>query len=85
MRSALFAAVWLLCPFFVNASTMSLNTKAVEEAFKGKQAVVVVTDTLTGETYVSDPALGREPFGPCSTFKIWNTLIGLELGILKNP
>ncbi|MFM8810091.1 MAG: penicillin-binding transpeptidase domain-containing protein [Chthoniobacterales bacterium] len=80
---SLVAGLFLLAGF-ARASTMSLNTKAVEEAFKGKQAVIVVTDTLTGETYVSDPALGREPFGPCSTFKIWNTLIGLELGILKN-
>lgn len=69
----------------VLAAPLPLNTQAVEEAFKGKQAVLVVTDALTGETYVSDPALAREPFGPCSTFKIWNTLIGLELGILKNP
>jgi beta-lactamase class D len=64
---------------------LPVNTKSMEEAFRGKQAVLVVTDTLTGETYVSDPALARETFGPCSTFKIWNTLIGLELGILKNP
>lgn len=67
------------------AGSLAINAKAVEETFKGKQAVLVVTDTQTGETYVSDPALGREPFGPCSTFKIWNTLIGLELGILQNP
>ncbi len=64
---------------------LPLNTTAVAETFKDKQGVLVVTDTITGETYVSDPALAREAFGPCSTFKIWNTLIGLEEGILKSP
>jgi beta-lactamase class D len=71
--------------FSARAALLPVDGKAVVEAFQGKQAVLVVTDTLTGETYVSDPALAREPFGPCSTFKTWNTLIGLELGILKNP
>jgi beta-lactamase class D len=67
------------------SGTFPLNTNAVAEVFKGKQGVLVVADTQTGEIYVSDPALAREAFGPCSTFKIWNTLIGLEEGILKSP
>jgi len=66
-------------------ASLPVDTKAVEQVFQGKQAVLVVTDTLTSETYVSDAALAREAFGPCSTFKIWNTLVGLEEGILKNP
>ena len=66
-------------------ASLPVDTKAVEQVFQGKQAVLVVTDTLTSETYVSDPALAREAFGPCSTFKIWNTLVGLEEGILKHP
>lgn len=69
----------------LKAASIPIDTRAVAETFKGCQAVLVVTDAVTGESYVSDPALAREPFGPCSTFKIWNTLIGLEEGILKNP
>jgi beta-lactamase class D len=78
-------ALCFLPALAARGASLPVNTKFVEEAFRGKQAVLVVTDTLTGETYVSDPALAREAFGPCSTFKIWNTLIGLELGILRNP
>lgn len=79
------AAGLFLSAALARSASMPINEKAVAEAFEGKQAVLVVTDTLTGETYVSDPALAREPFGPCSTFKIWNTLIGLEEGILQSP
>ncbi len=32
-----------------------------------------------------DPTLSTRKLPPCSTFKIYNTLIGLELGLLKNP
>jgi beta-lactamase class D len=83
--SRFFLVLCFLPTLAARGASLPVNTKSVEEAFRGKQAVLVVTDTLTGETYVSDPALAREAFGPCSTFKIWNTLIGLELGILKNP
>jgi len=85
MKNASLVAGFLWLSAWFAHCAMQINTQVVVEALKGKQAVFVVTDTLTGETYVSDPALARESFGPCSTFKIWNTLIGLELGILKNP
>jgi len=81
----LFAVIALFCAASKCFGSIPINTEAVAETFKGQQAVLVVTDTLTGETYVSDLALAGERFGPCSTFKIWNTLIGLEEGILKGP
>jgi beta-lactamase class D len=77
--------LWALTSLHAWSGTFPLNTNSVAEVFKGKQGVLVIADTQTGEIYVSDPALAREAFGPCSTFKIWNTLIGLEEGILKNP
>jgi beta-lactamase class D len=82
---ASFLLFLVLTSFQALGGTFPLNTNAVAEVFKGKQGVLVVADTQTGEIYVSDPALAREAFGPCSTFKIWNTLIGLEEGILKSP
>ena len=81
----LLAVIGLLCAASTCFASILINAQAVAETFKGQQVVLVVTDTLTGETYVSDPALAGEQFGPCSTFKIWNTLIGLEEGILKGP
>ncbi len=57
----------------------------VREAFGGTEGVLVVMECDSGNVFSSDSALANEPFGPCSTFKIWNTLIGLEEGILKGP
>jgi beta-lactamase class D len=81
----LMVAVMFSSVLSARTAPVPIDKNSVEKAFQGKQAVLVVTDTMTGETYVSDPALAGEPFGPCSTFKIWNTLIGLEEGILTNP
>lgn len=61
------------------------DAAVVREAFDGKEGTLVVMDCATGETFASDPVLANKAFAPCSTFKIWNTLIGLEEGILKNP
>ena len=57
----------------------------MREAFGDKEGALVVIDCGSGEIFSSDPKLTKEAFGPCSTFKIWNTLIGLEEGILKGP
>ncbi|HNX82330.1 MAG TPA: penicillin-binding transpeptidase domain-containing protein [Candidatus Omnitrophota bacterium] len=37
----------------------------------------------SGEVINVDPALSAVRLSPCSTFKIYNTLIGLELGLLS--
>ncbi len=67
------------------AASPLLPDEKVREAFGGVEGVFVVIDCDRGEVFSSDPALAKEPFGPCSTFKIWNTLIGLEEGILNEP
>lgn len=61
------------------------NDAVVQEAFGKREGALVVINCATGETLAFNPALANKAFAPCSTFKIWNTLIGLEEGILKNP
>lgn len=46
---------------------------------------LVIYDRSTGALINHDPALSARRLSPCSTFKIYNTLIGLELGLLKGP
>lgn len=52
---------------------------------KDYQTALVVFDRSTGTEINIDPSLAARRLPPCSTFKIYNTLIGLELGLLKNP
>ncbi len=47
------------------------------------QEALVIYDRASGAVTNSDPVLSARRLPPCSTFKIYNTLIGLELGLLK--
>ena len=60
-----------------------VSEESVREAFDGIDGGFVLMDCGTGYAFSSNPKLTKEAFGPCSTFKIWNTLIGLEEGIIK--
>jgi beta-lactamase class D len=50
---------------------------------QGYDAALVIYNRTTGETVSIDPELSARRLSPCSTFKIYNTLIGLELGLIK--
>jgi beta-lactamase class D len=54
-------------------------------AFGEVEGAFVWRDCATGEETVFAEATADTAFGPCSTFKIWNSLIGLEEGILAEP
>ncbi len=51
---------------------------------QGYDAALVIYNRTTGEMVNINPARGSQRFAPCSTFKIYNTLIGLELGLIKD-
>jgi len=52
---------------------------------KNFRTALVVYDRATGVSMNLDPTLSSRRLAPCSTFKIYNTLIGLELGLLEGP
>ncbi|MEW6078508.1 MAG: penicillin-binding transpeptidase domain-containing protein [Thermodesulfobacteriota bacterium] len=54
-------------------------------AFAGRDGALVIIDCATGAVNDFRPAASGEKLPPCSTFKIWNTLIGLESGIISSP
>jgi len=56
--------------------------KAIESAFAHRPGCLVVIKCATAETYRYNPRLSAAKFPPCSTFKIWNTLIGSETGAI---
>ncbi|MEO6846379.1 MAG: penicillin-binding transpeptidase domain-containing protein [Chthoniobacterales bacterium] len=67
------------------AAVMAFSPKAVESAFDGHPGALIILNA-TGETILRYNATGcDELLPPCSTFKIWNTAIGLETGIITDP
>ena len=67
---------------FLIAAALSIPTPAVEKAFDGRKGAVVIVNAATGEAYRHGDTAEKLP--PCSTFKIWNTVFGLETGIIKS-
>lgn len=57
----------------------------VAELMAGREVTLVVHDIGSGETRRYDADRAAERFGPCSTFKIPNTLIALDTGVVDGP
>jgi beta-lactamase class D len=73
----------LLCSFF---AVSTAHSQEIDTAlFKNYTAAFVMKDLSSGAVINIDPQLSARRLAPCSTFKIYNTLIGLELGLLKDP
>lgn len=80
-------AIIFLCPlcFLLSLSVSSSAQEIDKSLLKGYNAALVIYNRTSGAAVNVDPALGSRRLSPCSTFKIYNTLIGLELGLLKGP
>ena len=62
------------------------NAQHIDKSFfKGYDAAFVLCNRSSGETISVDTVRAAQRLAPCSTFKIYNTLIGLELGLIEGP
>ncbi len=64
-------------------AALPVSTAQLQAAFGQHHGAFVLIDCATGEAVTCGAA--SEPLPPCSTFKIWNTLAGLELGLVSSP
>jgi beta-lactamase class D len=71
-----------LC-FLINILSVANAQEIDKSLLQGYDAALVIYNRTTGETVNIDPARSSQPLAPCSTFKVYNTLIGLELGLIK--
>lgn len=74
----------MLAPILVLAAAVLIPEAKLTGAFDGREGALVLTDCKSGLTERYRPALCATPLPPCSTFKIWNTAIGLETGVLTS-
>jgi beta-lactamase class D len=66
-------------------AVLPLSVDAVRNVFGGVDGAFVLRDCASGESVVFNEEAAAAQFGPCSTFKIWNSLIGLEEGLIGKP
>ncbi|MBN2725272.1 MAG: class D beta-lactamase [Deltaproteobacteria bacterium] len=82
--------ITLLITFIFSGCSVSENNSkntspASTDIFKGQKGTLVIIDIKTGKTSMINPDYAKKALSPCSTFKIWNTLIGLKEGLIKKP
>jgi len=61
-----------------------IPNKSAQTIFAGKKGTFVIIDCSSEAISIYNPEESSEKLPPCSTFKIWNTLIGLESGIIRS-
>ncbi len=80
MKQSLFLLCLLLgLPAFSSAQEIDRSF------FAAYDTALVIYNRSSGARVTADPALGARRLPPCSTFKIYNTLIGLDLGLIPPP
>lgn len=81
---AVFAAFLIAGATLVSSGpAIPVPDSVIRDAFADRKGVFVLVDCATGRT--SDSGLVSEKLAPCSTFKIWNTLVALDLGLISSP
>ncbi|MCB1195550.1 class D beta-lactamase [bacterium] len=73
---------WLFLLFIPSVCRAQETQVALAKTY---DTALVIYDRSAGRATRIDPELSAQRKPPCSTFKIYNTLIGLELGYLKGP
>ena len=61
-----------------------LPLAVIKDVMKAKIGAFILIDCASGEITDSHPEASGQRLPPCSTFKIWNALAGIEEGILTD-
>ncbi len=73
----------LLLLLFLGVPSYSGAQEIDKKLFGAYQTALVIVNRSSGGVTKVNPTLCARRLSPCSTFKIYNTLIGLKLGLLK--
>ncbi len=65
--------------------SFQMKSSAQKQAFGDIEGALVIIDCSSGLTTTYRPDVAKIPLPPCSTFKIVNSLIGIEEGLITSP
>jgi bla regulator protein BlaR1 len=68
----------------LQSSPAQVTKAELAKTFAGYEAAFVLLDLQSGKYFRYNETQCSKRFSPCSTFKIFNALVGLETGILKD-
>lgn len=72
---------WIV--LFLGCSGNNALKKAINSNMRNVKGAVVFIDLSSGREFFFNKELALKRSTPCSTFKIWNTLIGIECGLIS--
>jgi bla regulator protein BlaR1 len=72
------------CSMEYNVQFDNMDQEKLAEVFNGYNASFVLLDSKSGRYLRYNPELCAKRLSPCSTFKILNSLVGLETGVIKD-
>lgn len=91
MNQKLFFFLFLIFCVYYDVCAQRKNKKAIlssndQKHFDqyGVKGSIVIHDLKTGKTFYYDEARTKKQFSPASTFKIFNSLVGLETGVIPD-
>lgn len=79
-----FATLLVIVTSGYSDTAVPLSEPNIKAAFAERTGALVVIDVATESCFRFQRELASEKLPPCSTFKIWNTLIGAESGYLTS-
>lgn len=80
-RHYIIALLTALIPMVANADDSVIAKLFVQKNVEG---AMVIESLKTGQTFVHNETRAKQPFSPASTFKVMNTLIAVEDGVVQN-
>ena len=83
--SILISTVLFTAASLAGSNVFPIPEESVQAAFGERNGTFVIIDCSSQSISIFHPDASKEKLPPCSTFKIWNTLIGLEKGIISSP
>lgn len=66
------------------AQAQTISKNKIENIFKGYDASFYLEEVDSGKQYIYNQKKTNKRLPPCSTFKIFNSLVGLDTGVLAN-
>jgi beta-lactamase class D len=84
LRPILSFCVIIAATALASCQTIRTPETIASDAFAGREGTLVIIDCSSGAISNFRPNASSERLAPCSTFKIWNALIGLESGIITS-
>ena len=86
MKKSAYTLMFLVCVFraFGDTAIPGFSGDTISRILNGREGTFYIVDCDSGAKFDYDEKRSAQRYAPCSTFKIWNTLCGIKLGLINS-